>query len=211
MSVTWSLDPDKFINKNRKERLITYMPRKNVTHANLLFECINENLPSNWKIQAISGVSQKELCKLLSRSSIFLQFGSFEGLPAPPVEAAISGNYVVGYHGNGGREYWSAPNFISINVGDINEFSLQVLSVITQIEASNFDFFELNSGIKELIEKFSVDEERKFLEEFMYCIRKDTADKIGVSIKTKLPFKTNYIAHIYNRLLTKWIQLRSDY
>jgi glycosyltransferase involved in cell wall biosynthesis len=211
MRVTWSLKPDKFVNEQKKERLITYMPRKNVTHANLLLECLNANLPSNWKVQAIVGVSQKELCKILSQSSIFLQFGSFEGLPAPPVEAAISGNYVVGYHGNGGKEYWSTPNFINVNVGEISDFSRQVLCLVKQIESINFALDELHPGIKELVEKFSVDEERRCMVEFIDSISNDPIDKNIISVKTKLPFKTNNISYIYNRMVTKWIQLNSDY
>lgn len=42
-------------------------------------------------------------------SRIFLSFSDLEGLGLPPIEAALCGNYVIGYHGGGGREYWRAP------------------------------------------------------------------------------------------------------
>jgi len=211
MRVTWSLDPSKFVNQETKERLITYMPRKNITHINLIFECLHANLPDNWSFQAIEGVSQKELCKLLARSSIFLQFGSFEGLPAPPVEAAISGNYVIGYHGNGGKEYWKKPNFISINVGAISEFSQQVLDLIEKIDSMHLDSVELDAGINSLITKFSVHEELKYLEAFVNSVSKDPSELSLEGRSTKLPFKKSYMNYLFNRLLTRWIQIKNGY
>ena len=35
---------------------------------------------------------------------IFLSFSSLEGLGLPPVEAALAGNHVIGYTGEGGNE-----------------------------------------------------------------------------------------------------------
>jgi len=211
MRVTWSLDPSKFINQEKKERLITYMPRKNITHINLVFECLHANLPENWKLLPIEGVSQQELCKLLSKSSIFMQFGSFEGLPAPPVEAAISGNYVVGYHGNGGKEYWNEPNFININVGEITNFSQQVLDLVTKAESLNFNSSELNVGINDLVTKFSASAEKERLENFVNLVSKESNTDTALIQKTKLPFKQSYLRYLMNRIWTRLIQIKSGY
>lgn len=211
MRVTWSLDPEKFVNQKHKERLITYMPRKNITHINLLLECLHASLPSNWRFQAIEGVSQKELCNLLAQSSIFLQFGFFEGLPAPPVEAALSGNYVIGYHGNGGREYWKKPNFTNVNVGDISNFSQQILALITRIDSMGSQKGELEDGISGLVMKFSVHEEREYLEAFVNSVSRDASAHSLKSRRTKLPFKKSYLNYLFSRVLTRWIQIKNGY
>lgn len=211
MRVSWSLDSSKFIKSELKERLITYMPRKNITHINLVCECLHAHLPNNWSLQPIQGVSREELCNLLARSSIFLQFGSFEGLPAPPVEAAISGNYVVGYHGNGGKEYWEKPNFTSINVGEISDFANQILLLINKIDLASMDCSELGEGISRLIAKFSPSEELKYLEAFVDAVSDQMPIDSSESRITKLPFKTNYVSYILNRLLTRWVQIKNGY
>ena len=53
----------------------------------------------------------------------------------PPLEAALAGNCVIGYTGEGGNEYWQEPFFIKINSGEINKF---VSKIIEKIDKSNF-------------------------------------------------------------------------
>ena len=52
-------------------------------------------------------------------SEIFLSFSNLEGIGIPPVEAALSGNKVIGYTGGGGIEYWKEPIFTKIENGEI--------------------------------------------------------------------------------------------
>ena len=40
-------------------------------------------------------------------------------LPLPPTEAALAGNQVIGYTGEGGGEYWKKPIFTEIKTGEI--------------------------------------------------------------------------------------------
>ena len=68
-------------------------------------------------------VSEKKIIKSLSISKIFLSFSNFEGLGIPPIEAALSGNKVIGYVGGGGLEYWKKPIFIKVENGEIEEFA----------------------------------------------------------------------------------------
>jgi len=64
-------------------------------------------------------MNEQQVAAELESSRVFLAFSDFEGCPVPPLEAALSGNVVVGYPGWGGREYWDAPNFHSVPVGDM--------------------------------------------------------------------------------------------
>ena len=83
------------------------MPRKNPKHSQQILELLTYiNLPteSDWNVVPIDGMSQNQVSKILSDSSIFLSFGSPEGFGLPVLEALISGCYVVGYDGHGGSE-----------------------------------------------------------------------------------------------------------
>ena len=142
-----------------------------------------------------------------------MQFGSFEGLPAPPVEAAISGNYVIGYHGNGGKEYWSEPNFTEINAGNISKFTEEILKKINKINNNKNSFLELEKGIDNLVHKFSYTQELAYLKDFIDEIIDNTEESNDINLKEiyKLPFKENYLNFHLNRLITKFIQLKDGY
>ena len=133
--VNLSVDSNKFKIKN-KSNIITYMPRKLPEHSNLLLLYLKNLLPKNWKILPLVNISEKELLKSLSISKIFLSFSNFEGLGIPPIEAALSGNKVIGYVGGGGSEYWKKPIFIKVENGEIEDFAKKILKNIKSYKKS---------------------------------------------------------------------------
>jgi len=124
-----SVDSNKFKIK-KKTNLITYMPRKLPEHSNLLLFYLKNLLPKNWKILPLMNISEKKKIKYLSISKIFLSFSNFEGLGIPPIEAALSGNKVIGYVGGGGSEYWKKPIFIKVENGEIEDFAKKIIKNI---------------------------------------------------------------------------------
>ena len=147
----------------QKERLITFMPRKMTEHAARVASILSGSLPEGWSVAALDKLTERQVAEGLSRSIIFLAFSEFEGLPVPPVEAALSGNIVVGYHGQGGLEYWSRPNFIEINQGDIQRLLFEVQDLLSVIASGQLDISALNNGIDILGEYFSATSERAML------------------------------------------------
>ena len=133
--VNLSIDSNKFKIK-KKRNLITYMPRKLPAHSDLLIFFLKNLLPKNWKILPLINVSEKKLIHSLSISKIFLSFSNFEGMGMPPIEAAISGNKVIGYIGGGGSEYWKKPIFIKVENGEIEDFAKKIISSIKSYKTS---------------------------------------------------------------------------
>jgi len=133
--VNLSVDHNKFKIK-KKYNLITYMPRKLTEHSNLLLFYLKNLLPKNWKILPLINVSEKKIIKSLSVSKIFLSFSNFEGLGIPPIEAALSGNKVIGYVGGGGSEYWKKPIFIKVENGEIEDFAKKIIKSINSYKNS---------------------------------------------------------------------------
>jgi len=134
--VIYSVNQKIFFPSERKENIITYMPRKQKSHSDLLIPTLHRKLPKGWKIEPIDGMTEVQVAAALSKSKIFLAFSDFEGLPVPPVEAALCGNFVIGYTGQGGKEYWQAPIFTEIESGDIVDFLEKTLCKVNQIEES---------------------------------------------------------------------------
>ena len=74
---------------------------------------------------------------MLKKSKIFLSFSSFEGLGLPPAEAALLGNFVIGYTGEGAMNT-DKPIFTKINSGEIVTFVKEVLKKLKDLKMISF-------------------------------------------------------------------------
>ncbi len=164
-----SIDSKRFKSSDAKENLITYMPRKLARHSSLVKFFLNENLPETWKLKEIDGLNESDVIELLGKSKIFLSFSDLEGLGLPPIEAALCGNYVVGYTGEAGKEYWNSPIFTEIKCGDIIKFTENVIAKIEELEEMNLS--GANTGFDlardELAKKYSEAVEKESLMIFL--------------------------------------------
>ena len=163
----YSINHDLF-KTGDKQKIITYMPRKMADHSARVVSALNA-LPAtaDWKIVSIHNMHESQVAQALSQSIIFLAFSEFEGLPVPPVEAALCGNFVIGYDGQGGKEYWKKPNFERIEQGNIQAFIQSVLARVASINAGHIDLSSVNEGIQQLAHHFSKEEEANLIHQFI--------------------------------------------
>ena len=157
-----NLSVKNYINKKfHKINLITTIPRKLPSHLNLLMFYLKNKLPTNWKLETLENINEKELKNKFLKSKIFLSFSHFEGFGLPPLEAALAGNKVIGYDGGGGKEYWKDPIFTKINYGEIYEFGEKIIKSINQYNSSWIK--KTNIQRLSLAKKYSLDSEKKSL------------------------------------------------
>ena len=165
MRINLSVDSNKFYCDRKifekKSNLITYMPRKKKTTSDILTFLLNRHLPKNWTLKTLDNLSETEVSNIFKKSKIFLSFSELEGLGLPPIEAALCGNYVIGYTGEGGKEFWSKPIFDEVQAGDIRLFLKKIISKVNLLEHSNDNFENINFQIKSLSEKYSIEKEEK--------------------------------------------------
>ena len=162
----YSVDSKKFSPTSTKENIITYMPRKLAEHSSKVIFFLRHNLPKHWKIIPIDGLDENGVTSLLQRSKIFMSFSHFEGCPLPPLEAALCGNQVIGYTGQGAKEYWNPSIFEQIEAGDVATFAERVLAKTREIDSQNN--FQIHSKeINQLTTKFSARQEQIDLELFL--------------------------------------------
>jgi hypothetical protein len=95
----------------KKNKIITYMQRKMGQHSARVISALQPLIQHDCVISAVDNLTEIQVARKLSESIIFLSFSEFEGLGLPPIEAALSGNFVVGYHGQGGKDFWYGPIF----------------------------------------------------------------------------------------------------
>ena len=154
-----SIDANKFSFNTKKTNTITYMPRKLPTHSENLIFFLRNNLPKTWKLKPLHNLDEKGVYNNLLKSKIFLSFSNMEGLGMPPIEAAIAGNKVIGYPGQGGKEYWMKPLFTEIPHGNLSKFINEINFFIKNQHKSK----KFKSSRKKIINKYSSFQEKKII------------------------------------------------
>jgi hypothetical protein len=147
------VDADLFSPANDKELWISYMPRKLRNHADLLKFFVGDRLPPGWKWVPIHGQEESGVARLLSKSKIFVSFNHMEGLGLPPIEAALAGNQVIGYTGEGGKDYWQDEIFQEIHYGNLLAFSDSVVQTAKELNDDKHDKTQILRA--QLASKFS--------------------------------------------------------
>lgn len=173
LRVHYSVDAKRFWPDTAKENIITYMPRKLADHSSKVLFFLRHHLPAHWRIVPIDGLNEVQVAALLKRSKIFMAFSHFEGCPLPPLEAALSGNQVIGYTGQGAKEYWSPEIFEEVASGDVVGFAQRVLAKVQAIDQAEQFEVPLHT-IGALADTYSEVQERKDMLEFLQAMGLNT-------------------------------------
>ncbi len=156
--VHYSVNTEKFVASHNKENIICYMPRRMENHSRLVTFFLDKNIPAHWRIESIDGLDEDGVAAVLGKSRIFLSFSELEGCPLPPVEAALSGCQVIGYTGEGAKEYWDKEIFTEIYSGDIKSFVNVVIKKIAEIDSA--PYVPNRTAIDNLANRYSAQVER---------------------------------------------------
>ena len=172
--ITLGINHSIFNYSDKKQTQICFMPRKLMEDARqvILILKLRKNL-KDWKFIPIENKNEKEVAQIMKESAFFLNFNRCEGFGLPAAEAMACGCYVIGYHGQGGKEYFK-PEFSSIvESGDIIQY-VNEIEKIAKIydkspnlilekgkQASNFI---LSNYSMKMEEKSSIDVWRKILD-----------------------------------------------
>ncbi|WP_410814241.1 glycosyltransferase [Micromonospora sp. 067-2] len=129
-----SVDATQFNPPDRPNgRVISYMPRRGQLDAeNVLHVLRARDALAGWTIDAVQDVSEEEVARRLRASTIFLSSSYQEGFGLPAVEAMASGNYVIGFHGFGGREFFDPAFSQPVPTGDLLGMSRALQECLTR-------------------------------------------------------------------------------
>lgn len=156
-----SVDTTIFHPTKNKENIITYMPRKLLTHSSWLINQLKLSEITNWEFIPIDKMTEEEVGKTLQKSRIFLSFSDQEGFALPPLEAALSGNIVIGYTGQAAAEYWSPPLFKEVKSGDLFDYLKNVSDTISELDTIKSSLpYDYADQITSLRLKYSKEKER---------------------------------------------------
>jgi len=86
---------------------------------------------SGFELVEIRDRTEEEVAAILRRAMLFLSFSDRESFGLPPAEAMACGCIVVGYHGNGGREFLREPYAYPVDATNLLQFGRTVERVLT--------------------------------------------------------------------------------
>jgi hypothetical protein len=130
-----------FSYNGNKKRLISYMPRKLESDVRQVIYILQaRDRLKNWEFYPIDKLPREETAKILNESALFLSFCYQEGFSLPPAEAMASGCIVIGYSGQGGKEYFFHTPHRTIEPGNIIEFVQEVEKIALDYE-NNLDYY----------------------------------------------------------------------
>lgn len=114
-------------------RRITYMPRRGSEDIEAVLDILSGGTSlAGWQVDGLSGLSHSTVAAELKRSAIFLTASYHEGFGLPAAEAMACGNYVVGFHGYGGREFFDPAHSSPVETGDVLGMAIAVSTAIQQ-------------------------------------------------------------------------------
>jgi len=107
-----------------KERIIAYNPHKRSADSQFIIGSLKSRHPQLRTVQwvPLTGMDRASVAQVLSKAMVYASFAELESLGLLSLEAMRSGCIVVGYKGQGGREYATDQNGLWVRDGDVHAF-----------------------------------------------------------------------------------------
>jgi len=104
----------------QKLRQITCFPRRGQEDLGIVLQLLRaRGALDGWDVLPLDGLSQAAFADGLRASRITLSLSYQEGFGLPAAEAMACGNYVIGYHAFGGREFMRPEFSCPVEAGDV--------------------------------------------------------------------------------------------
>jgi Glycosyl transferases group 1 len=150
-----------------RRRLAYSTSRRDVERQQLLAMLGIRGHLAGWELVAIEGMSEREVSEELRSCAIFLSFSQLDGFGLPPAEAMASGCYVIGFHGQGGREYFNAAYCQPIPDTDLLSFARAVEASAAAYESNPVEFSRTGlAASAAVLERYCADGLREDLRTF---------------------------------------------
>ena len=128
-SVPVFVDDEMFLDRPKKRKIAVMLNRRTDDLASIL-ELIrrDQRLPKGWEFATVGGMTSSMVAETLAESAIFINLSERDGFSLPGAEAMAAGAYVVGFHGDGAREYMRPEFSTTVEEPDLVGLAQAVVS-----------------------------------------------------------------------------------
>ncbi len=163
------------IDEETFHRPTSSAPRRRIAYASNRREQERHQLLSvlalrgrvDWEFVPIKGMSESQVADSLRSSAIFLSFNEREGFGLPPAEAMACGCYVIGYHGQGGREFFDPAYCEPIAESDLLAFATAAERAAADYDANPEPLTQCGlAASRAVLQRYSLDRLRSDLVAF---------------------------------------------
>lgn len=127
LRIRYGLDDSLFNCGPGKQEQIAFMPRKLPGDVVQVVNMLKfRGALEGFELVEIDNKTEQQVAQILQKALFFLSFSDRESFGLPPAEAMACGCVVVGYDGNGGREFLKAPYAYPVAGADLLQFSQTV-------------------------------------------------------------------------------------
>ena len=160
--VRLGIDPALYHPREAKERQICFVAHKHQEDAQQIISILRcRDALAGFRIVPIHNRPAEEAAAILRQSMVFLSVGYPEGFGLPAAEAMACGCVVIGYHGNGGREFFTPEYGFPIEVGDIIGFAMAAEQVLRTLDRDPHAYADMTRRASQFIHStYSVENER---------------------------------------------------
>ena len=158
-----AIDQALFHNRDQKRPCLAFMPRKNREDAVQVINLLKcRGALAGFDLLAIENQTEAAAAQRMRQSMVFLSFGSPEGFCLPAAEAMSCGCVTIGYHGRGGREFFTPDHGFPIEAGDILGFATTVERVLADLRHNPEPLMQITKRASAFIrETYSPERERQ--------------------------------------------------
>ena len=159
------LEIEGYFKPGVKRRQIALMPRRRREDLLATVHLLRRSgMLTDWEIVLIDGMSQADVASVLGSSAIFLFGGEREGFGLPGAEAMASGCYVIGFTGDGAKEYMLPEHSSPVPESDCVEAAQQTLRAMRWFTEDRTTWDERTGAAMRFIErKYNADRSREGL------------------------------------------------
>lgn len=147
-----SVDPEVFKPTPPKQNRICFFPRKQMGSAKQVMAILKKRgRLDGFELVPMKNMTQDEVAEVMGASKVFLSFSESEGLPRPPMEAMMAGCVVVGFHGQGGKDYMLPEYCYPIEGGDYGGYVEAVERVLDIARSDPTEIETLTTNARDFV------------------------------------------------------------
>ncbi len=145
------VDEEMFRDEPKERLIVMTLNRRQEDLAAVAALIRRAGLPRGWTLLGLEGLTSAQVADTLGRAAVMVSLAERDGFGLPGAEAMAAGCHVVGFHGDGGREYLRPEHSTPVEEGDLVGLAEAVVAAAWEFESHRAAFDSRASAGREFV------------------------------------------------------------